>query len=76
MSEIVLTGRNSTTNKKSVINVDDNGKLKLDESGKLTEIKTSIDTLYNYTINNDLRFFRSQGQCYTTSFNYVGTGAT
>lgn len=73
---MLLAGRNKDTNKKSELNIDDNGNLKIDESGKLTEIKTSIDTLYNYTINNDLRYFRSQGKCYTTSFNYVGTAET
>lgn len=56
MSEFLLTGRNSSTNKKSVLNIDDNGKLKLDESGKITNIETNISTTNTKldTVNTNL----------------------
>jgi hypothetical protein len=44
MSEFYIVGRNDQTNKSSVLNIDDNGKLKLDESGKLTDIELNTDT--------------------------------
>jgi len=72
----MLSGRNHNNNKVEHLNIDDNGRLKIDESGKLTDINTNINTLYNYTINNDLRYLRSQGKCFTTSYNYVSTAKT
>jgi len=40
----LITARNSVTNKINVINIDDDGKLKIDESGKLTDIELNTDT--------------------------------
>ena len=73
MSELLLSGRNSTTNKKTVLNTDNEGQLKIDESRKINDILINISNLYNYTINNDLRYLRSQGKCFNTSYSYVGT---
>ena len=43
----LLTGRNATTNKISVINLDDDGKIKLDESNKITDIDSKLQTISN-----------------------------
>jgi hypothetical protein len=49
MSELLLSGRNSTTNKKTVLNTDDDGKIKIDESGKLTSIDNRLFQIYGPT---------------------------
>jgi len=77
----LISGINKTNNKQNTLNIDDNGNLKLDESGALSNIETntdtantnllnvvnSIDNLYNYNYKNDLRYLRSQGKCYILS---------
>jgi hypothetical protein len=45
----MFSGRNSDTNKVSVVNVDDNGKIKIDESGKLTSIDNRLFQIYGPT---------------------------
>jgi len=72
----LIQGINKTTNKQTILNIDDDGNLKIDESGKLTDINTNINTLYNYTINNDLRYLRSQGKCFSITYNYVSTATS
>lgn len=57
MSELILVGRNSTTNKKAVLNITDDGELKIDETNKITDIDnklTSIETDIE-TTNNKLQ---------------------
>lgn len=82
----LISGINKTTNKQSVLNLDDNGNIKLDETGALSNIETNTDTtntnLLNVvnelnTINTEgvkgnLAYLRSQGKCYVVN----GTGVT
>jgi hypothetical protein len=73
---MMLRGRNKATSKKEVIDIDDDGKIKIDESLGITNILNKITDIYNHTYNSDLRTIRRQGNCYVVSYNYVGTSET
>ena len=68
----MFSGRNTDNNKVSVVNVDDNGRIKIDESGKITDIETQLDTINSQGVKSNLSYLRSQGKCFTVG----GTGVT
>lgn len=63
----LMHGFNPTTNKTSLLNIDDDGKLRLDESAKINSIYEATQYLKNFTISNDLRYLRGQGKIFICS---------
>jgi hypothetical protein len=79
MSNVLMTGRNSETNKKTTLNTDDDGQIKIDESRKLTDIdlntfqtKAELEKINLEGIKSNLMYLRSLGKCYTVN----GSGIT
>jgi hypothetical protein len=71
----LIAGRNTDNNKVSVLNVDDEGKLKI-EPTELANIQLKLDNQYEYTYKNDLRYLRSEGKCFVASQRgYKANGA-
>lgn len=71
----LVQGINKITNKTNTLNIDDEGNLKIDESGILSQLSQTMNYLKNFTIDNDIRYLRNQGNCYMTTYGFVGTSA-
>ena len=72
MEEICLVGINHETHKKNIIYTDDNGKIKVDESGKLTDLVNEMQTINTQGVKSNLAYLRSLGKCYVVN----GSGVT
>lgn len=69
----LVQGINNLNNKISTLNLSDSGELRIDETGLISQLSQNMLYLKNFTIDNDLRYLRSNEKCYMTTYNYVGT---